>query len=135
MARSDGVEFDTHELARLAVDMTHAGALSAAAVRAVVQKGSLNIKNRMIADAQSALGSGSARLFPQSITYETRELAYAAEGIIGPDKDRPQGPLGNLLYFGSSKNAPVLNLLGPLEAEEPSFVKYLTEAAEKALDV
>lgn len=133
MATSDGIDFDTGDLIKLSVDMGRTPVVTAAAARAVVQKGSLNIKNQMISEATSVLGSGSARYFPQSITYETRELATSATGIIGPDKARVQGALGNLLYFGTSRDAPVLNLLGPLEAEEPRFIAALLAAAEKAM--
>lgn len=129
---ADSIDFDTSDLIRLTVDLSRAPTIAAAAARAIVQKGSLNIKNQMIAEAS---GHSTLPYFPQSITYETRELAFAAEGIIGPDKDRPQGALGNLLYFGSSKNAPVFNLIGPLEAEAPKFIAALTAAAAKAVDV
>ncbi len=133
MAESAGVEFDTAGLIMLQADMGKSVAMTAAAVRVVVQASSARVKSAMIADAQANLGSGSARHFPQSITYETRELAAAAEGIIGPDKDRVQGALGNILYFGTSNNPPVLNLTGPLEAEEPHYIAALAAAAEKAL--
>lgn len=131
---ADAIDFDTSEVTRLLVDLGKAPVVTVAATRAVIQASSARIKDQMIGDATAILGGGSARHFPQSITYETKMLTTAAEGIIGPDKDRTQGALGNILYFGTSKNSPVLNLIGPLEQEAPNFIAALTLAAEKSLD-
>ena len=98
----------------------------APAVRAVVERGALNVKNGMARDAQ---GIGHAPAFPSSITYDMRGLS--AE--IGPDKTRRQGALGNILAFGTSKNAPVWNHLAALEREAPRFEQALVDVGRGIL--
>lgn len=95
--------------------------------RKVVSKGALNIKNGLRDDAKS---SGHYKHFHRSISYDMIDDLKAE---IGPDKDRIQGALGNILYFGTSKNAPVLNLNGPYEREEPRFRLALINVAESVL--
>lgn len=118
------------DLDRLAADLTKGALKTTLAVAAVVKKGAQNVKTGMVADAQS---SGSYKHFHRSIGYDVDVSAGAIEAEIGPDKDKPQGALGNLLYFGSSKNAPVLDLEGPLRDEAANFEKYVIDAAEKSL--
>lgn len=97
-------------------------------VKKSVSRGALNIKNDMARDARS---DGSYRHFHRSISYDLVRDGLAAE--IGPDKNRVQGPLGNILYFGTSKNAPVLNLGGPLYKEAPRFEAALRRIAGDVL--
>jgi hypothetical protein len=37
------------------------------------------------------------------------------------------------LYFGTSKNAPVLDINGPLHKEEPRLADFIADAAEDIL--
>lgn len=64
----------------------------------------------------------------QAVTYETTSSGSGAHAEIGPDKSLTQGPLGNLLEFGSVNNAPRPAGTFALDAEEPHF-------AEKAEDM
>lgn len=118
---------DTHELDQLADDLADVPAETRPKFRAVVEKGALNVKNGLRADAA---GHPTYRLFPLSITYDLVG-EFAAE--IGPDKGRVQGALGNILYFGTSKNAPQLNLEGPLAREIPRFEDAIADVAEDIL--
>ena len=97
-------------------------------VKKSVSRGALNIKNDMARDARS---DGSYRHFHRSISYDLVRDGLEAE--IGPDKNLVQGPLGNILYFGTSKNAPVLNLGGPLYKEAPRFEAALRRIAGDVL--
>jgi hypothetical protein len=115
------------ELFEVAGKLSASGPAASVAARLIVQKGALNIKRTMQDDAR---GIGHAPHFPDSITYETRDRPWGAEGEIGPDKDRRQGALGNILYFGTSKNGPVRNISTGLDAEAPRFEKALADAAE-----
>jgi hypothetical protein len=56
---------------------------------------------------------------------------FSAE--IGPDKERVQGALGNIIYFGTSKNAPQLSLEGPLNRETQRFEDAIADVAEDIL--
>lgn len=97
-------------------------------VRAVIQKGSLNIKNQMISEARGH------RHFPRlagSITYETHILPGGIVGEIGPDK----GVLAGIAYFGTSKpgGKTVPDPKGALDAEAPSIERFIAAAAARRL--
>lgn len=97
-------------------------------VRAVVEKGALNVKK----DWQARWsGLGHAPALAAAVTYD---VTYGFGGIraqVGPDKGRRQGALGNLLEFGSVNNAPRPGGLPALAAEAPRFEKALADLAEK----
>lgn len=121
---------DIDGLNQLVADLTAAPVKVAAAARGVLQKGALNVKQ----DAQRfASGLSHAPLYPQSITYDTEFKRGGWEAEIGPDKNRPQGALGNLLEYGSANNAPHAHLGPALDREGPRFVQALAELAEKSL--
>jgi len=92
-----------------------------AAVTGVVTKGALNVKNEARKNAQRSAGR-HARRYPDSITYDVTNAGHRISAEIGPDKNKPQGALGNLLEYGSSKNPPHRDLSRALDAEEPRFV-------------
>jgi hypothetical protein len=118
---------DTHELDALADDLDQVPAETRPKFSKVVEKGALNIKNGLRADAA---GHPTYRYFPTSISYDmTGE--FSAE--IGPDKERVQGALGNILYFGTSKSGPQLSIEGPLQKEIPRFEDAIADVAEDIL--
>lgn len=120
----------TEQLDELAASLKKAVELAPAATRLVVQKGALNIKT----DARRRV-SGHKYLpaYPNSITYDTTETLFGASAEIGPDKSRPQGPLGNIIEFGGTRKAPLPHLMPAAEAEEPRFVASMEALAVKAL--
>lgn len=118
---------DTHELDQLADDLEQVPAETRPKFSKCVERGALNIKNGMRADAA---GHPTYPYFPTSISYDmTGELS--AE--IGPDKERVQGALGNLLYFGTSKSGGVLNINGPWQKEMPRLEDAIADVAEDIL--
>ena len=118
------VRVDGSEVRELSHDLGEVPDRVIPEVKKSVSRGALNIKNDMARDARS---DGSYRHFHRSISYDLVRDGLAAE--IGPDKNRVQGALGNILYFGTSKNAPVLNLGGPLYREAPRFEAALRRIA------
>lgn len=70
--------------------------------------------------------------YPYSITYDTRVLPDGVEGEIGPDKDRPQGPLGNIVEYGTSKNAPLPHLGPALDANADDLLVGVEIAVRQA---
>jgi hypothetical protein len=119
---------DTSELDALNRDLEQIPAEKLPQLKGVVRKGALNIKTGMQSEAASA---GSYRHFSRSISFDEIDGGLGAE--IGPDKGRVQGALGNILYFGTSKNAPVLDLEGPLRKEDQRFVDAIADVAEDIL--
>lgn len=71
--------------------------------------------------------------YPYSITYDTKYTADGVEGEIGPDKDRTQGPLGNIVEYGTSKNAPLPHLGPALDANAEDLVTGVEIAVRQAL--
>lgn len=123
---ADFAGVDATELDHLAADLTKAGLLAATKAYGVVAKGALNVKN----DAkQFSSGFAHAPLYPASITYDVDITPAGVVGEIGPDKDLPQGALGNLLEYGSANNDPFAHLGPALDREGPRFVKAAADIA------
>lgn len=100
------------------------------ATRGVVSKGALNIKNdarRIAAGIEGEFGGRTIPHYPKSITYDTKVSGTIVSAEIGPDKDKLQGPLGNLLEYGSIHNVAYPHLNPSLDAEEERFVKALED--------
>ncbi|SRR6266702_4240850 len=72
---------------------------------------------------------GDAPYLWAAVTYDATEL----HAEIGPDKSLPQGPLGNLLEYGSIHNAPRPAGTVALDAEEPHFAKKAEDMLAKLL--
>lgn len=128
---ADGFSVDTSDLDKLAASLVRATAATVPAVDAVVAKGALNIKTDA---ARRASGLAHAPAYPRSITYDTFHTPRTSQAVIGPDKDRRQGALGNILEYGTIKNAPVPHLGPALDAEAPKFEKALGDVAATLLE-
>jgi hypothetical protein len=111
-------------------DLLGAGAAVLPAVRAVTAKGALNVKNEW---RQHWTGHAHAPLLPLAVTYDTSFAPTGAEAVIGPDKDKSQGALGNLFEYGSSNNAPIPGGAPALDKEAPRFEQALGDVAERVL--
>ena len=75
--------------------------------------------------------------YPASINYDLSlgaALVGRVEAVIGPDKSKPQGPLGNLLEFGSANSPPHNDGGRALRAEAPAFEAAIAAAALNAVD-
>ncbi|GAB3376241.1 hypothetical protein [Amycolatopsis echigonensis] len=121
-------DVDMSQVDRLARDLEAVPAETLPKFKKVVEKGAVNIKQGMRADAT---GHRTYPYFFRSINYDIKDQGLGAE--IGPDKDMIQGDLGNLLYFGRSKTAPVLDINGPLHKETPRFEGAIGDVAEDIL--
>jgi hypothetical protein len=112
-------------------DLEHAAATVEDRSEKVVSKGALNVKK-----AWRARWEGYAHIpdLPRAVTYDLDRAGDGISAEIGPDKDLKQGPLGNLIEFGSVNNAPIPGGLPALAAEEPRFVNAVADLGEKLLD-
>lgn len=97
-------------------------------VDAVIKKGALNIKNEMIADVS---GSRHFKGMAGSITFEHENTAGTLRRVIGPDKARRGGSLGNIYYFGTSRGGGSGDIEKPLRSEEPRTVSALEALAAR----
>lgn len=117
-------------LNELVADLSFAPKHVAAESRKVVQKGALNVKNDW---RDQATGLAHAPLYPASITYDTAFKNGGWEAEVGPDKDRPQGALGNLITYGSANNPPHPHDIAARNAEAPRFERAMADLAIEAL--
>lgn len=124
-------EFDMSEVNRLAADLGKIAGKSVPPLIAAVEKSAASIEQAMRSDAG---GHAHAPYFPSSITHDVKVRVGGIEAEIGPDKGLRQGALGNILYFGTSKNGPVLDINGPLDAEAPQLEQAVGDAAGKLLN-
>jgi len=98
--------------------------------RKVIAKAALNIKN----DAKKKIsGVAHAPHYPRSITYDTAISGTTVTAEIGPDKNKRQGALGNILEYGTSNNAPLAHLGPALDYEAPNLERYLGDLGEDLL--
>jgi hypothetical protein len=127
MTKSTRVESgDVTDLVQL---LAQAPAVAVVEARAIVKRGAQNIKT----DAQRRIGRPKhAPAYPSAISYETHESPVHAWAEIGPDKNKRQGALGNILEFGSPTSAPHPHMAPAAEKELPRFERFLQDAAAKA---
>lgn len=128
----DNVNADTYEVLDFAEAVAAAAGATAEEARKVVAKGSLNIKNGW---KKGWEGIAHAPHLPRAITYDTDVLrGVIIRGEIGPDRDKRQAALGNLLEYGSLNNPPNAAGAAALELEQPRFEKALEDLAVKQAD-
>jgi hypothetical protein len=96
----------------------------------VGEKGALNIKRDW-----ARAWSGHTYIGPLSraISYDRRVKGASIEWEIGPDKGRAQGPLGNVIEFGTVNNAPIPGGLPALDREAPRTERFLSEVLGRVL--
>lgn len=118
----------------LAADMLKAAGEAIVGTRAIVAKGSLNIKNDARANVLASAPVHNAHA-AYAITYDTQIGRTVVSGEIGYDKDRPGGSLGNLLeYGGGGDRSPAHRDLGrAFDSELPRFEEALAVFAGKLL--
>lgn len=98
--------------------------------RKVIAKAALNIKK----DAQKKIsGVAHAPHYPRAIGYDTAISGTTVSAEIGPDKNKRQGALGNILEYGTSNNAPLAHLGPALDYEAPNLERYLGQLGEDLL--
>lgn len=122
------VRVDASELDQLAAELVALGPEVQQKIKAVVVRGALNIQR----DARDlAPQSDRLRGYPHSITFDLDDDGLAAD--IGPDKDRAQGPLGNILEYGTSTVAPKPHLGPALDNEVPQFEEWVAKVASEGV--
>lgn len=116
------------DLADLMRDLRKAAKEAPNIAHRVVKRGAVNVKAEWRRNATRSAGQ-HARRYPYSIGFDiTSPGVHPIVAEIGPDKDQPQGPLGNLLEFGSTNNPPHNDGGRALRAEEPRFYHAMGEA-------
>lgn len=123
---------DLHSLAH---DLSSSRAKLQREAVAIVEHGAVNVKQKWADNARASSGV-HAPDYPNSVTYDFDVRSLLAGDIraeIGPDKNRRQGALGNLLEFGSANNAPHNDGGRALRDEAPRFEEEIGRAGVTAL--
>ncbi|MBB2956789.1 hypothetical protein [Pseudoclavibacter helvolus] len=126
--------FDNSQVQRLAASFENFDAVSRVNLKKAGTVTARRVKDESKALAQSDFTSGSASAYPHAIGYETIDRVNDIAWEIGPDKERRQGPLGNLFEYGSRNNPPFAHLETALEANEDDFVRGIEIAAAQTLE-
>ncbi len=121
------VEFDMREVTRLAARIPRAEVGMVAPLAAVVTKTATELRDDL---REKAGGHARFPYLPKAITYDVRGLT--AE--IGPDKNRRGGAIGNIVYFGTVNNGPVLeHPAAALARARPGFEAAVAAVAVRGL--
>ena len=119
------------ELRALATNLGHVAGSALKDVDAVLKKGVDNIKREMVADVS---GSEHFKGMARAITYESHYLPGRARWVVGPDKSRRGGALGNIYYFGTSRGGGTGDIEKPLRSEEPKTLRALADLLDRWAD-
>jgi hypothetical protein len=125
---------DMSEVNKLAADLVAASFATLPMAEKVLEVGAVKIKKASQRNIRAADKAGRLPGYPSSITYDTGTSGAKVTAEIGPDKDRNQGPLGNVLEYGTSDTAPIPHLQPALEAEAPTVERLLAEGAVRLID-
>lgn len=122
-------EFDTSELDELARELAAAPAKVIPALVPTAHRAGGNIKRAMKNDAS---GHGHLPGLAHTVEYDIDVKASSITIDVGFRKEG-QGNLANIAAFGSSNNAPVMDITRGLEAEVPAFMRWVTKIGSEAL--
>jgi hypothetical protein len=101
-------------------------------VEAIVSKASLNIKR----GAQRRIrGLAHAKAYPRAIGYDMRKTLNKVISDVGPDKEKRQGALGNILEYGSVNNPPHPHMHPAVKQELPRFEKAMEDLSIRKLGI
>lgn len=120
------MEVTVDGLDKLEADLGKASAKTVLKVVATTQVAGRKIRD----DARKfATGLSHAPAYPRSITADVITKVGSVEVQVGPDKNLPQGALGNILEFGTTNNAPHAHLGPAFDKELPEWIEHLGDAA------
>jgi hypothetical protein len=121
---------DVGELNNLSAELARGGAIAAIAGLAAVERSAVNV--RTTAQKLAPFGPRTA-FYPASITYDVDVELTGIIAEIGPDKDKPQGPLGNIFEYGTSEVAAQAHIGPAVDIESPNFYRAVGAISAKAL--
>ncbi|GAA1110537.1 hypothetical protein [Nesterenkonia jeotgali] len=105
-----------NELQRFGTDLGRIASRALPDVDKVLEVGANKIKKGL---NDNLAGSSSFRPASGSVTYDRQAGLGSISYVIGPDKQRRGGALGNIAFFGTSRGGGTVDLEGPLREEAP----------------
>ena len=121
--------FDTSGLDRLAADFSTAAAKVVPALVPVAHRAGANMKKDM---QREASGHRNLASLPRFVSYDVDTTATSVAVDVGFRKEGA-GNLANIAAFGTSRNAPVMDITAPLVKELPKFLLHVATAVAKAV--
>ncbi len=115
------------DLAALAAQLHASGRRAQDTARAIVKRGAVAVKRDWRVNARQSAPK-HAPAYPYSISFDLADVGGYIVAEIGPDKGARQGPLGNLIEFGSVNNPPHNDGGRALRAEEPRMIAAFENA-------
>ncbi|MFD9603318.1 hypothetical protein [Streptomyces sp. NPDC059970] len=128
-----GNPFDMRDVRRLQRHLARGIPRARRDTRAVVARGAMNIKKEWRANARASAPK-HAPYYPRTVGYDM--FTFGPDqvlAIIGPDKSKPQGALGNILEYGSVKNPPHNDGGRALINEVPQFEAQMALILQRGL--
>lgn len=135
----DGISVDAREFHQLSDGMGKIPQFAGKYFRQAVEVSARHVKDEWADEAAGQLG---AQRYPKSVTYDIVSAHLFGNSVIqaevGPDKNRRglQGPLGNLIEYGTAADGGLSSKVGTgaaaLERTEADFVEGLAKASEAA---
>lgn len=127
------VIIDARMAVALAVRQAAAGVAFAQGADKIAAKTAFEVKKEAARIVSESSQSGRLVHYPSSISYDREGFGAGGrfEYVVGPDKDRRQGALGNILEYGTSRFGPVIPHMGPaLDSQAPIMDDFLAQLAE-----
>ena len=121
---------DSSEVHALAGQMRMAPARAMLALAPVAHTAGNKMKSGLRSQAR-----GHRRLagLPAGISYEVDVTPTQVKVEAGWFNPTGQGHLENIAAFGTSRNAPVMDIMQPLNAEVPAFMRWVAKVGSEAL--
>lgn len=116
------------EFRALANDLGRIAGSAVKEVDAVLKRGAQNVKTEMVADVSASV---YFKVMAGSISYDSHYRVGMPRYVVGPDKDRFAGALGNIYYFGTSRGGGTGDIEKPLRSEEPRLQSALEALANR----
>lgn len=104
------------ELQQFGADLGKIASRALPDVDKVLEVGANKVKKSLTENLQSSKHFKGAA---GSITYDRQSGLGSISYVIGPDKYRRGGALGNIAFFGTSRGGGTVDLEGPLREEAP----------------
>ncbi len=123
------LEFDTRELDRLARDFTAAPAKVIPALVPVAHRAGAKIKGAMRKDAS---GHRHLKDLPRFVEYDVDVEPLSISVEVGFRKEGA-GNLANVAAYGTSNNAPVMDVTRGLRDEVPHFMRWVAKVGSEVL--
>ena len=121
---------DSSQVHALAGEFRVAPARAMLALAPVAHRAGNKMKSGLRAQARGHRRLGG---LPAGISYEVDVSPVEVRVEAGWFNPTGQGHLENIAAFGSSNNAPIMDITQPLRDEVPSFVRWCAKVAAEAL--